>query len=272
VKLLPAPGSAAIARRQLLERYKHLREDHLRYMQKWGLIRPAVRDGDTYYSFPDLAVIRQADAELAGGAHFRAVLRTLLASREGQLTLDFRIDAPPAKVLELKRAEPPPFAALMDTTPPQHESSSEQYFTAGSVLDDGDPSNFEDASSAYRQALEIDPYLVPAIINLANIHYAQDQIAEAQALYERAISLEHDVFEAHFNLGNIFHDLGRYDEAQACYRSALALNPGFADAHFYLAVTLEKKGQSQDARSHWRAYQQLAPMGEWVHLAREFLD
>ena len=51
---------------------------------------------------------------------------------------------------------------------------------------------------------------MPALINLANIHYARDEIAEAQALYERAISLEPDVFEAHFNLGNIFHDLGRY--------------------------------------------------------------
>ena len=112
---------------------------------------------------------------------------------------------------------------------------------------------------------------MPALINLANIHYSRDEIAEAQALYERAIALEPDVFEAHFNLGNIFHDLGRYREAQGCYREALKLNPAYADAHFYLAVTLEKNGQSQEARTHWRAYQQLAPNGEWLELAREFL-
>ena len=106
----------------------------------------------------------------------------------------------------------------------------------------------------------------------AHLHYSHDEIAEAQALYERAIALEADVFEAHFNLGNILHDLGRYPKAQACYREALRLNPGFADAHFYLAVTLEKHGQSQEARHHWRAYQQLAPQGEWVALAREFSD
>jgi len=35
-------------------------------------------------------------------------------------------------------------------------------------------------------------------------------------------------------------------------------------------VTLEKDGQSQEARRHWRAYQLLAPQGEWVTLAREF--
>jgi tetratricopeptide (TPR) repeat protein len=113
---------------------------------------------------------------------------------------------------------------------------------------------------------------VPALVNLANIHYARDQAIEAQALYERAISLDPECFEAHFNLGNILHDLRRYPEALVCYRDALALNPAYADAHFYLAVTLEKMGYSQDAKPHWRAYQQLAPDGEWVELAREFSE
>jgi tetratricopeptide (TPR) repeat protein len=227
---------------------------------------------EPHYGFADLAVIRQADGELAGGASFRAVLRTLLASRNGQLTFDFRIEAQPARIYELRRPEPPPLAALMDAPPLEPASSGEQYFTAASILDDGDPAHYDDAMSAYRRALEIDPYLVPALINLANIHYARDEIVEAQALYERAIALEPDVFEAHFNLGNILHDLGRYNAAQHAYHNALRLNPGYADAHFYLAVTLEKNGQSHEARPHWRAYQQLAPNGEWVDLAKEFSD
>ena len=263
-----------MSRRQVLERCKHLREDRLRYMQKWGLIHPAHRaHGETFYAFADLAVIRQAEAELAGGASFRAVLRTLLASRDGQLAFDFRLDAPPAKVLQLKRPEPPPLAAFMDAAPRSPDLSlAELEFVRASRLDDGDPGHFDDALGAYRRTLEIDPDLVPAIINLANIHYARNEIAEAQALYERAITLEPDVFEAHFNLGNIFHDLARYADARQCYREALRLNPTYPDAHFYLAVTLEKNGQSQEARLHWRAYQELAPNGEWAHLAKEFSD
>ena len=266
-------GPSAISRRQVLERYKHVRDDHLRYMQKWGLIRPQPgAHGECAYAFADAAVIRDADAQLAEGASFRAVLRHLLASRSGQLAFDFRLDAPPAKVLELKRRDPPPLVALMDPVPLPQPIVAEQYFIAASALDNGDPANTERASAAYRRALEIDPYLVPALINLANLHYSRDEIAEAQALYERAITLEPEVFEAHFNLGNIFHDLGRYAEAQTCYRVSLGLNPTYADAHFYLAVTLEKSGQSQEARRHWRAYQQLAPQGEWVALAREFSE
>jgi tetratricopeptide (TPR) repeat protein len=265
--------SAHSSKRQLLERYKHVREDHLRYMQKWGLIRPSHREhGESFFSFADVSIVRQADEAVAGGATFRSALRNLLASRDGQLTLDFRLDAQHAKVLQLKRRDPPPMAALLDPAPVVEESSAAQYFAAASILDDGSPENFDEAATAYRRALEIDPYLVPALINLANIHYSRDEIAEAQALYERAIALEPDVFEAHFNLGNILHDLGRYREAQASYRDALKLNPTYADAHFYLAVTLEKNGQSQEARAHWKAYQQLAPNGEWVELAREFSD
>ena len=147
-----------------------------------------------------------------------------------------------------------------------------KYFRAASALDEGDDSTQEEAAEAYRKALDLDPYLVAALINLANIHYSRDELAEAQTLYERAIGLEPDFFEAHFNLGNIYHDLARFPEAQGCYREALRLNPFYADAHFYLAVTYEKMGLSEDARPHWRSYQQLAPQGEWVALAREFSE
>jgi tetratricopeptide (TPR) repeat protein len=266
-----------VSRRQLLERHRHVHDEQLRYLQKLGLIKAQRVHGEVHYPFADLTVIRQADADLAEGASFRAVVRGLLASRAGQLTFDFRGDARPAKVLRLTRREPPPFAALMDLKPRGEVSSAEQYFLEGSRADDGDPAHFEEAMFQYRHALELDPYMVPALINLANIHYARDEAIEAQALYERAIVLDADVFEAHFNLGNILHDLGRYAEALVCYRTALQLNASYADApyadaHFYMAVTLEKTGRSQEARPHWRAYQRLAPDGEWVNLAKEFSE
>jgi tetratricopeptide (TPR) repeat protein len=265
-------GSATVSRRQLLERHRHVEDDQLRSLVKLGLIRAQRIGGEVHYSFADLTTIRHVDSELAAGVSFRAVVRALLAARAGQLAFDFRGEAHSAKVLQLKRREPPPLAALLDLTPRADSSSAEQHFIDGSHADDGDPDHFDDAMHHYRRALELDPYMVPALINLANIHYARDETVEAQALYERAIALDAEVFEAHFNLGNILHDMGRYPEALACYRDALQLNPSYADAHFYMAVTLEKIGRSPDARPHWRAYQRLAPDGEWVNLAREFSE
>ena len=262
------------ALRDLMARYRSLREDHLRYLVKCGIIRPVLRtNADTFFAFPDLGAIKQANDELDQGASFRSVVRSLVATRGGQLTFDFRLDAAPAKILTLqRRAAKPPGRAGPTLVAARETAVAEEYFRRASLLDDGNESSREEAAAAYRKALGLDPYLVAALINLANIHYSRDELAEAQALYERAIGLEPDFFEAHFNLGNICHDLGRFPEAQACYGEALRLNPLYADAHFYLAVTFEKQGQSQDARPHWRAYQQLAPEGEWVELAREFSE
>jgi tetratricopeptide (TPR) repeat protein len=261
------------AMRDLASRYPSLSEVRVRYLVKCGVVRPVLRtNANTFFAFPDLATIKQANDELRKGGSFRSVVRALLAARSGQLAFDFRIDASAAKILTLTRPtrqRTPPDKPL----PTDGETArAEEYFRAGSLLDDGDELKLDAAASAYRRALELDPYLVPALINLANIHYSRDELVEAQALYERAIGLESDYFEAHFNLGNIYHDLGRFPEAQACYQEALRLNRSYADAHFYLAVTFEKMGLSQDAKPHWRAYQELAPNGEWVELAREFSE
>lgn len=259
--------------RDLLARYRLLREDHLRYLVKCGVIQPVVRtNADTFFAFGDVAIIKQANDDLAGQASFRAVARNLIASRHGQLAFDFRLDAAPAKILTLQRPADRPPAGPRDAEGQRDTALAEEYFRMGSALDDGDESKLEQAAAAYRKALELDPYLVAGLINLANVHYSRDEVVEAQALYERAIGLEPDFFEAHFNLGNIYHDLGRFAEAQSCYREALRLNPLYADAHFYLAVTFEKMGQSQDARPHWKAYRELAPHGEWVELAKEFSE
>ena len=275
------PGSSAGSSgrygvRDLRSLYPAVTENHLRYLEKWGLLKPsgaAARE----FSFTDLLVVKQVAGELERGTPLKVILRGLLAERQGQLALDFHAaaDTPRAKVVALqgRRVTPATTASVQafPFTDPQAALAA-KYFIEGSRLDDGDEVNMEGAAAAYRKALVVDPELVPAIVNLANIHYARDEMIEAQALYERAIGLDPDCFEAYFNLGNIHHDLGRYEMALGCYRGAVRLNGGYPDAHFYLAVTLEKTGHSAEAKPHWKAYQELAPQGEWVDLAREFSE
>lgn len=283
-------AGAPLGHRQVRSLYPGITENHLRYLEKWGLLRHQshVPRELRQYSFPDLQTIKQLASELERGTPLKTVLRSLAAERQGQLRLDFQdvaaaaSDAPRAKVIALDqhRARRESLAAQASAkdasmqfpfADPQSALAA-RYFVEGSRLDDGEAPNMEPAAAAYRKALIVDPDLVPAIVNLANIHYARDELIEAQALYERAIGLEPDCFEAHFNLGNILHDLGRFDRALACYRDAVTLNPSYADAHFYLAVTLEKTGHSPEAKAHWKAYQELAPDGEWSELAKEFSE
>lgn len=267
--------------RALRDRYPLVHEARLRYLRTWGLLHPVARTNvDTYYSFGDVAVIKQVHDDLRAGRSFRGAIRRLLAEREGQLALNFnatRGDARPVKVVALYRpmtskVKPSEGRATWSESDSPQTAIAARFFFEGSELDEGSEADQERARTAYRKALLLDPCLVPAIVNLANIHYAHDELVEAQALYARALSLDADCFEAHFNLGNIHHDLGRHDEAIGFYADALCLNPAYADAHFYLAVTLEKMGRSEESKIHWRAYRQLAPEGEWVDLAREFSE
>lgn len=262
---------------EVLAHYPGVREEHLRSLQKFGLLsRQAEDTSERRIPFADLAVVRQLYKALQEGASFKAILRSMLASREGQLALDFRLDAQPATVVSLQAAS----HARVRGTPLSHpgparpdvEGMAEEYFRLASALDDGTDATQAQAAVGYQRALEIDPGLVPALVNLANIHYRRDHLIEALALYERAVRLDPDVFEGHFNLGNVYHDLGRYDDAAACYRAALGLNPAYPEAHLYLAVAMEKAGRSDLARPHWKTYLALEPDGEWVDLAREFSE
>ena len=260
--------------REILARHPNLTDDHLRYLRKWGLIHPVSRSGAAAaYTFADLGTIRQVSAALTSERSFRAVVRALLAERHGQLALDFQGDTTPAKVIRLTPRPPreaEPDRAAAPTSPAA--ARAEELFLDASAMDNGDPETLDAAATRYRQALAADPDLVPALINLGNVHYTRGQMVEAQALYERAVGLAPEYFEAHFNLGNVLHDIGRLEDACLSYRDALAVNPRCAEAHFYLAVTLEKLGRSGEARAHWRAYQELAPEGEWADLAREFSE
>jgi len=107
--LAGVPGPDALKRqyhatRDLLARYRSLRDDHIRYLVKCGIVRPVLRtNADTYFAFADLAVIKQANDDLSQGVSFRSVVRALTASRDGQLVFDFRIEAAPAKIITLRR-------------------------------------------------------------------------------------------------------------------------------------------------------------------------
>lgn len=263
------------AARDLRAMYPALRDDHLRYLERWGLIRSVVGR----YSFADLHLIKQAVTEVERGASLHAMLRAIEAERQGQLALDFqpaRAERTPAKVVSLPVAGPSPASLFPQSRVPNAAAANQalaaKYFLEGAELDDGEDRDLTAAAAAYRRAALFDPHLVPAVVNLANIYYERDELVEAEALYEKAIRLDPECFEAYFNLGNIHHDLARYPEALVAYRDALAINPTYPEAHFYLAVTLEKLGRSSEARPHWREYRTLAPDGEFVALAKEFSD
>ena len=105
-------GQTLYRARAIRDLYPGLREDRLRYLERWGVIRPAsISGGERFYAFADLAALRHASAELARGVPFRSVVRDLRTMRQrqlaeapgAQLSFDFQStrETAPAKVIAL---------------------------------------------------------------------------------------------------------------------------------------------------------------------------
>ncbi len=113
------------------------------------------------------------------------------------------------------------------------------------------------AVRAYRKAIELDPELLDAYVNLGRILHHWGRVAEAVSLYEQALARDPGDVVAHFNLGLALED--REDPAGAArhYGYAVRMDPGFAEAHLNLARVLDVLGQPKRAQRHYRAYERL---------------
>ena len=91
----------------------------------------------------------------------------------------------------------------------------------------------------------------PGVKQPGNALCGMRKFQEASVAYRRAIELKPDYVEAYMNLGIALHDLGRLDGAIEACRQAIRLEPGCAEAHYNLGNMLHHHGrirESIDAR------------------------
>ena len=258
-----------------------LSEARIRELVRSGLCRPA-RAGRSYaFSFQELVVLRTAAGLLAQNVPMARVRRALAAlTRElpaerplsglrifadgkrvavrdggtawepetGQTLIDFEVDALAERVAELRK---------VDAAEPHGETPAELAradFERGLDLEDEDPAA---ACEAYGKALEQDPDLVDAWVNLGRIAHQSGSFAEAVRLYHHALERSPEDPVIHFNLALALEDARGAAPAASHYEKALELDPSFADAHYNLAALCEKLGRKTDALRHYHAYKKL---------------
>jgi tetratricopeptide (TPR) repeat protein len=66
--------------------------------------------------------------------------------------------------------------------------------------------------------------------------------------FSDAIELQPDLMKAHIELGTTLVSLGRMDEAIAAYRRAIEIRPYFAILHHNLGLALREAGQEEEAQ------------------------
>ncbi|MEO5657027.1 MAG: tetratricopeptide repeat protein, partial [Nitrospiria bacterium] len=103
----------------------------------------------------------------------------------------------------------------------------------------GDPAL---AIEAYRRAAGLDPALLDARFNLANLLIRAGHTDEATGLYEAMLRDDATFFPARFNLGRLYERAGRVPEARAQYRAFLdgaPPAPSYEAARAHAAARLE---------------------------------
>lgn len=180
----------------------------------------------------------------------------------GQMLFDF-------ETADLEKLRP--FSRKPERAAASREREAEFYFQHGLTLEEtGAP--IEQATEAYKKAVELNPSAAGALVNLGTIYYRARAFREAENYYRRAIEVDANYPLAHYNLGNLYDEEGDLVQAQQHYTLALGLNPSYADAHFNLALLFERTGDVLRAVRHWKAYLKMDNTGTWANIARRQLE
>lgn len=237
--------------------------------------------GEYYFTFQDLVLLRTAKGLLAARVPRRRVRLALQNLREqlpsdrpltgvrisaqghhvvardghdvwnpesGQALFDFEISELAREASTLTLRTPPP--ANADDGEDEAEEALDWY-ERGYFLEEDSP---EEAMAAYRQALELEPGLADAHLNLGRLLHERGQTPDAERHYRLALAVRPNDATAAYNLGVALQDLGRLKDAAQAYEVALGLDRTLADAHYNLAGLYEELGEPEAAFRHLRTY------------------
>lgn len=240
--------------------------------------------GEYFFSFQDLILLRTAKELIAARVPRRRIRLALQNLREqlpenrsltgvrisaqghhvvvrdggevwnpesGQAIFDFEL-------AELARdASTLPLRALPVERPqevPGPERAGDWHDRGMELEDEGEP---EEAMSAYRRALEIEPGFADAHLDLGRLLHERGEVAQAERHYRQALAARPEDATAAFNVGVALQDQERLSEAAEAYQAALAIDPDLADAHYNLSGIYETLGKPEDAFRHLRTYRRL---------------
>jgi tetratricopeptide (TPR) repeat protein len=133
--------------------------------------------------------------------------------------------------------------------PAKDKLTAEHWFNLGVELE---PTSTQEARQAYHMALELEPEMAAAHLNLGKLHHDAGEVQKAEAHYRAAAESDPEDPAPHFNLGVLMEDFKRPQEAMGAYREAIKLDPAFADAHYNLALLFESMGKKAEAVAHFR--------------------
>jgi tetratricopeptide (TPR) repeat protein len=124
----------------------------------------------------------------------------------------------------------------------------------------------DDAIAETEKALELDPSLVKAHVNLLILYGKIGNGNKAEEHYNAVVAAKPDQFpDAYYNYGVLLMKEEKLKQAEQAFRKAVALAPSNEAAHNNLGYLLEHEGKLDEAAAEYRKLLELSPSSRPAH-------
>jgi len=118
----------------------------------------------------------------------------------------------------------------------------------------------ENAESAFKAALKIDPEAVEPLLNRGIALYRLGKFKDAETSLRASLKLKPDTSVSYYYLGRTLNKLGRNEEAETALLTCLKMNPNdFTEAHRVLAAIYLDRGALAQVVDQLEAYLKVVP-------------
>lgn len=117
----------------------------------------------------------------------------------------------------------------------------------------GERNQFQEAIAENKKALEADPQVLQAHVNLIILYGRVGEIDKATDHYQKAIQVNRDYADTYYNYGVLMLNQQRYREAKDAFSETIQINPYHAQAQNNLGQVLELEGSLEEALKHFEA-------------------
>lgn len=166
--------------------------------------------------------------------------------------------------------EPDAKIDMLEAMADNYPEDANVYFELGNLYyDELMPS---DAVRNYEKALELDPKMNGARVNLAMLLAESAEPDSARSLLREALEIDPTDAKAYNNLGMIYYTEMDVEVAVNYFNKALEIDPGSTEAHYNLGLAFAESGLLLEAIREWRLILELDPESETAQRARLSLD
>jgi tetratricopeptide (TPR) repeat protein len=162
----------------------------------------------------------------------------------------------------LKQLKQPSEDPLMDDVNSLYSGGLTRFAKGSSFYQQG---KLAEAIQEFEAALEVNPRLVTAHVNLIALFGQLNQPDKAEQHFRAAVELDPGWVEAYYNWGFFLAQHGRKTEAAELFRKAVEVNPDYPEARVQLGLLLDEIGRSGEASVHYQRALQVDPDNRQAH-------